>query len=820
MNTRLEEVLQPSWLGYLAEPFAGWRGWVVPLGLSLLLVLISQTNFVLFHTLAELFAIMVAIILSVVAWHTYSFSRNHYLMYLGVGYFWIAILDLLHTLSFPGVSVIPAPDAGMTIEFWIVTRYFEALLLLSGPLFFTRRVQPVPLLLLFGLIAWLLASWVFSGVIPDAYVEGEGLTRFKVLSEYVVILLLMASAGLLTWYRGHMDRDIYFLMIGAILLTVAAELTFTLYHSVYSTPLLIGHILKLLSFWLIYYAVIRTTLTAPYRVLARGSSTYDAIPDPTLLVDADGIIRQVNRAAATRAGREPEAVVGRHCHDLFHSAQYSQAECVICQHVHSSQPLSSYEQYLSETGEWREYSLAPFGLVDGFRGMVHVATDITARKRAEEQLIRQANYDQLTHLPNRALAMDRLQVGLSRAAHNHTQVAAMFIDLDNFKNINDSLGHRVGDKLLVEAAGRFQATLEAGETLARWGGDEFLVLLPELQGLERAEAVAEQILQAMSRPVQIEQRELIVSASIGIAVYPDDGQDPDVLLSDADTAMYRAKAAGRNTYRFFTPEMNRDAALRLELETELRHAVERGELYMVYQPQVDLETRQVIGCEALMRWSSRRFGEVPPDRFIPLAEESGLINPIGEWMLNRVFADISALNRTLGRHLAVSINISSRQLREPSFLERFRHYLDEYALAPDGLLIEITESLLVEDDEATMGCLDALVRMGMRLSMDDFGTGYSSLSYLKRFPFSEIKIDRDFVRDISTDPGDAALCLAIIAMAKGLGIQVVGEGVETEAQADFLSEHEADIGQGYLFSRPLRLEDLCGYLGVGVRSEE
>jgi EAL domain-containing protein (putative c-di-GMP-specific phosphodiesterase class I) len=260
--------------------------------------------------------------------------------------------------------------------------------------------------------------------------------------------------------------------------------------------------------------------------------------------------------------------------------------------------------------------------------------------------------------------------------------------------------------------------------------------------------------------------------------------------------------------------MNRDAADRLEMEGELRHAVERGELYLVYQPQIDLKRREIIGCEALMRWNNRRFGEVPPDRFIPLAEDSGLINPIGEWLLNRVLADMSALHRALGRHLAVSINISSRQLREPSFLQRFRHYLDEYAFAPADLLIEITESLLVEDDDATMNCLDALVGMGVRLSMDDFGTGYSSLSYLKRFPFSEIKIDRDFVRDISTDTGDAALCLAIIAMARGLGIQVVGEGVETEAQAEFLREHDADIGQGYLFSRPLRLEGLCDYLGV------
>ena len=814
MNERLEETLQPSWLTCLAEPFAGWRGWVVPLGLSLLLVLVSQTNFVLFHSLAELFAIMVAIILAVVAWHTYPFSRNHYLMYLGVGYFWVAILDLLHTLSFPGVNVIPVADPGMTIQFWIVTRYFESFLLLTGPLFFTRQVQPVPLLLLFGLICWSLASLVFAEVLPAAYMEGEGLTRFKVVSEYVIILLLVGSAGLLTWYRTYMDRRIYVLMLGAIVLTVAAELSFTLYHSVYSTPMLIGHILKLLSFWLIYYAVIRTTLTEPYLVLARGSSTYDAIPEPTIVVDPHGIIRQANRAAARKLQRSQEEVVGRHCHDLYHSREYSPDECVICQHIHSSQSLTNYEQFLEDAGEWREFSLTPFRSYLELAGMVHVSADITARKRAEEELIRQANYDPLTHLPNRALVMDRLAVGMSRADRSHHQLAALFVDLDNFKNINDSLGHQTGDRLLRQAAKRLQALLEEGETLARWGGDEFLILLPELEGLERAEAVAERVLKTMDQPIEIDARELTISASIGIAVYPDDGRVADVLLSDADTAMYRAKAAGRNTYRFFTPEMNRDATERLEMESELRHAVERSELYMVYQPQIDLGRREVVGCEALMRWHSPRFGEVPPDRFIPLAEDSGLINPIGEWMLERVLADMSALHHTLGRHLAVSINISSRQLREPSFLLRFRQSLEDYAFEPADLLIEITESLLVEDDDATMDSLDALIGMGVRLSMDDFGTGYSSLSYLKRFPFSEIKIDRDFVRDITTDAGDAALCLAIIAMARGLGIQVVGEGVETEAQAGFLRDNQADIGQGYLFSRPLRLEQLCEYLGV------
>lgn len=797
---------------FLADSFAGWKGSLIPALLGALLIFISFFNKLLFHTLAELFAIMAAIIIAVVAWQTYSLSRNNFLMFLGCGYFWIGVMDLMHTLTFKGMQVIPGYDAGTSIQFWIVTRYFEAALLLSSAWFLNHRLDRNLFFFLFGIGSVLASGIILTGHFPETYIDGKGLTTFKIYSEYAIIGLLILAAYIITRNRQFIDRHIYRLMIASILLTAGAELCFTLYINVYSGMLVAGHIFKFFSYWLIFIAVARTTLTEPYKVMARVSGTYDAIPSPTVVVDRDGHVNQVNQAACRAAGLEAREILDRHCHELFHPEHIKIDECVVCQHIRMGQPLNGYDMECLQEEKWREYSLTPVETPGEMPCMVQVFPDITDRKKAQDELFRQANFDALTDLPNRVLATDRLKQSIRNAARSGRHVAVVFIDIDNFKHINDTLGHAFGDRILVRVAECLTRCMRKGDTVARWGGDEFLVTITDLNTLAQAKTVAEKILEELSHPIEMDGREFTTSASIGITGFPDDAANVDELLSHADAAMYQAKTVGKNTYRFFTADMNTNIRQRLEIEAALRHAIERNELELHYQPMIELETGDVFGAEALLRWNNPTLGAITPDQFIPLAEETGLIFSIGNWVIDTACRN-AAMWRSGGfADLRIAINISSRQIRRGDFLEIMQKTLQKYQLAPEAIMIEITESLLLEENEDNIRMLDELSQSGLSLSLDDFGTGYSSLSYLKRFPFDEVKIDRSFVRDITTDQNDAALCKAIIAMAESLGLIVIGEGVETKEQLDFLRKYGAHYVQGYYFSPAITGETFLDYL--------
>ncbi len=799
----------------LAGTLAGWKGWLAPALLSMVLIGISFYNTLLFHTFAELFAIMVAIITSVVAWHTYRFSRNHFLMYLGTGYFWIGILDLMHALTFKGMAIIPGYDAGTSIQFWIVTRYFEAALLLSSAWFLNHNLNRNLFFSLFSLGSVVTAAVILSGHFPVTYVDGEGLTTFKIYSEYAIVGLLILAAYIITRNRQFIDQHIYRLMIASILLTAAAELCFTLYVNVYSGMIVAGHILKFFSYWLIFSAVVRTTLTDPYKAMARVSGTYDAIPSPTVVVDKDGFIRQVNKAACQTIGHDARDILDHHCHALIHPRSIAVDDCVICHHIHLGQTLSGFDMECRDEGVWREYSLAPLETPGEMPGMVQVFPDITDRKKAQDDLFRQANFDILTGLPNRALATDRLQQAMRKTPRSGQHVAVIFIDIDNFKHINDTLGHVFGDRLLVKVADCLAHCVRDSDTIARWGGDEFLVITPDLRSLDQVEVVVDKIFAGLRHPVIIDGREFTITASLGLTGYPDDAENVDGLLSHADVAMYQAKSAGKNTHRFYTSDMNAKVSRRLEIESALRHAIERNELDLFYQPMINLSNGAVNRAEALLRWNNPVLGSIPPDQFIPLAEETGLIFSIGNWVIDTACRDAARCLAKGFSEIRIAINISSRQIKREGFLDRMQDTLRKYRLAPETIIIEITENLLLEENEDTIRILDTVNRAGFNLSLDDFGTGYSSLSYLKRFPFDEVKIDQSFVRDITTDENDMALCKAIIAMAESLNLTVIGEGVETKEQLDFLIEHGAHYVQGYYFSPAIAVSEFLAYLGRG-----
>lgn len=434
--------------------------------------------------------------------------------------------------------------------------------------------------------------------------------------------------------------------------------------------------------------------------------------------------------------------------------------------------------------------------------------DITERRRHEAELLHQASHDALTGLPNRVLLMDRIQQGIALARREGSRLCLLFVDLDHFKLINDSRGHHAGDRLLIEIASRLRLCLREQDTVARLGGDEFVVLLTGAREEHEVIRILHRILDEVARPWVDGEAEYRIGCSIGISCYPGDGDDAETLLRCADAAMYQAKESGRHTFHFYTPELNRAASDRLALASSLHRALEREELRVYYQPRLDLTSGRIIGAEALVRWQHPQQGLIPPDRFIPVAEETGLIIPIGRWVLAEASRQNKAWQAAGLPTLCVSVNLSPIQFRRADLVREVADILAETGLLPEYLELEVTESFVMHDAERINATMRQLKQLGVAIAVDDFGTGYSSLSYLKRFPVDRLKVDRSFVRDIHQDPDDAAIVRAIITLGHALGLKVVAEGVETPEHQAFLRQHGCDEGQGYLYSRPVTAVEL------------
>lgn len=438
--------------------------------------------------------------------------------------------------------------------------------------------------------------------------------------------------------------------------------------------------------------------------------------------------------------------------------------------------------------------------------------DITDRKVAEERVQYLAYYDALTGLPNRALLQDRLAVALANARRQKGKVALLFLDLDRFKNINDSLGHSFGDLLLRAVAERLSRSAREQDTVARLGGDEFVIVLTNIKDIQDAAVAAERLMDRMTAEFLVESHSLGVSCSLGISIFPEHGTDPETLIKNADAAMYSAKDDGRNNFRFFTADMNAQVMERLALENGLRPALAKQEFFLEYQPQMDIVTGRIVGLEALLRWQHPELGLVPPDKFIRIAENNGLIMPIGEWVLRTACSQARKWQDKGLPPLTIAVNVSAVQFRQEGFCQLIRGVLDETGLAPHCLELEVTESLLLADSQVTLSVVQELEALGLTFAIDDFGTGYSSFSYLRQFRVSKLKIDRVFIRDVAVKPDDAAITTAIIGMAKSLNIKVIAEGVEDEAQMTFLRAHQCDEIQGFYFSKPLAADKVADKL--------
>ena len=1079
--------------------------------MAVVLIPVVSINMLLFHTLVELFAVAIAVVSFIVAWNTYHLARNGYLVMLGCGYLVIGLLDLAHTLTFSGMPFIEQQDANMTIQYWVVARYYEALLLLLAPLLLGKRIRPGFILQGQLALGACLGLLVHGDFIPTMFVKGEGLTQTKVISEFIIITLLLGAIWLLQRHKCDIDAKIRYMVDLSIILTILAEICFTLYIDLHGLMFSLGHFFKLFSFWAIYVVLIESSLQQPFRALARSANTYDAIPDETLLVDSDGIIRQANEAVSVQTGLSSEHCIGRSCHDLQHDVSVSPESCIVCAHIHNQQRLASHEFYDAMRQQWFAISLSRVAYGDQVAGLVHVRRNITEAKLAQQQFvalnrlytvlsqtnkvisvsesrthmfrdicqiavqfgefkmawiglinnnvirpeisagdeegylssievridqsdlgtgpagmavrtnqvtcvndtdvdesfrpwreaamqrgyrsmaavplsmagsvigvcafystrvdtfdekmlalmatlgsdisaalmrleekinqqkseekIRQlslaveqsanaivitdidfvieyvnrtfiestgfsledslnktpmflldsgdkrlvtaelkpaldqgiewtgelkiyrsdgsyfwssqsvtplldddgkpikfvatfeditnlkdaqetieqlAFYDPLTELPNRRLLADRLSQAIEHADRNpEALVATLVFDLDNFKTVNDSLGHNLGDELLKKVAQIFSQQVRSEDTVSRQGGDEFTIVLAGMKSVGKIADIADAIIQRLKMPIELSGNQVVIGTSIGVAVYPLDAKDRDGLLHCADMAMYHAKEEGKNNFQFYTAEMNDKAHNRLIMEGKLRTAIEQSQFTLFYQPQVDLKSGQLIGVEALIRWIDPDKGMISPLEFIPLAEETGLIGPLGDWVIRTACREMADMQRQGIPEIKVAVNVSAYQFSHgEQLISCIEEALNSSDLRPECLSLELTESILIVDIKETTKLLERLRKLNITLAVDDFGTGYSSLSYLKQFPIDVLKIDQSFIRDILDDDSDKAIVNAIIALARQLDLEVLAEGVETPEHHAYLQQQVCDYAQGYLYCKPIPAEEL------------
>ena len=551
----------------------------------------------------------------------------------------------------------------------------------------------------------------------------------------------------------------------------------------------------------------------------------DGVRDPARIVSPDFGVLMMNQTALALLPSKQTSMEELTCYQAYRQSDTpcsgEDHECVLKEVLKTGKPCSVKHKDILEDNKERifEVEASPLWNPDGtLHGVLEVIRNITEDLSTEaqlrehrERLYHVVHHDTLTNLPNRMLLQDRLSRMMMKAKRNKTYVAILFLDLDRFKKINETLGHDIGDHLLLEVSKRLKNCVRKSDTVARIGGDEFGVILDDLRDVKFVAVVARKFLQALSKPIIIQEYELYATSSIGISLYPDDGEDEDVLFRCADTALYRAKDAGKNNYQYYTPDMNTRAFEFLLMESGLRKAVENDELVVFYQPLINLENNKLIGMEALLRWQHPEKGMISPGDFIPLAEETGLIEPIGEWVLQAACAQNKKWQDVGYPPVKVSVNMSSRQFSKKNVVEIISETLEKTGLSPEYLGIEITESVIMQDVKSTITKLKQLHDMGICLSIDDFGTGYSSLSYLKLFPIDFLKIDRSFVFNITSDSTDAAIAASVILLAHSMELKVVAEGVETSEQLELLRGQGCDYVQGFLFSKPLAAEEFVPF---------
>ncbi len=815
------------------HPLQAGTGWVLlALALPLLWwvsqparqVLIEPTVFLFFHSAVEMFAIVVAMLIFITGYRAILSVRKGAVVLLGVAFLGVGLLDFLHTLGYAGMpDAITANSPQKSIFFWLAARLLAAAALLlyvalpSGPVVTdARRRLAVVLMLAVVAVLGFLGLW-HPQQMPAFFITGLGLTPLKIGTEWVIILIHLITLGLLWQRRAELVRECLMALAFAVALSAVSELFFTMLGIIDKDAANgIGHLYKVAAYLYLFHATFNEALRRPLERMEvqhlREKVILSAAPDGVLWVDSTGIMLMANPAMETLSGYPVAQLLGQNV-DIFLPQPLRARHGASVRRAFGDpqpRPMGSMDLQMMR----RDGTLLPVDISLGYfedEGSQHAICyirDLSERKKFEESLKHQATHDELTGLPNRWLFHLQLGQALSRCERSGQRVAVLFIDLDDFKNVNDSFGHPTGDALLQQVSQRMRAALRDNDLLARLGGDEFAVLLTDLTHADEAGNVATKLLLALQDAYRIEGQQIYSSASLGLAFYPDDASDSDTLLRFADMAMYQAKAAGRGTFALFSKAMDQRVHEDMLLHTRLKEAISQGALALHYQPQVDVQTGRIVAAEALLRWHDAVLGQVSPVRFIPVAEVTGLILPLSDWVLDTACRQIADWTQA-GQPLRVAINITAQQFRQRDLPQKVAAALQRAGAQAQWLDIEITESAAMAQPEQTREQLIALVALGCRVALDDFGTGYSSLSYLKALPVHKIKIDKSFMDGVPDDANDVTISLAIIGLAKNLGMGLVAEGVETRAQLDFLRQHGCETYQGWLFAKAMPADELA-----------
>ncbi|MDO8769930.1 MAG: EAL domain-containing protein [Burkholderiaceae bacterium] len=814
------------------RPYQSAAGWtLLALALPLLWwvshpawqVVIEPVRFVFWHTVVELFAVVVAILIFVTGYRAISSARKGAVVLLGVTFLGVGLLDFLHTMSYVGMpDAVTVNTTHKSIFFWLAARMLAATALLVYALLPTvpnvtelkKRLALALMLAVVGVLGYIGLRW--PDRVPALFIQGQGLTPLKIGLEWLIVTVNVATLVVLWRRRSELIRECVMALGFVAVLSAVSELFFTMLGVIDKDGAnVLGHVYKVAAYLYLFHATFNEALRRPLERLEvqslRESVTLNAAPDGILWVDDDGRILMANPGMATLSGYTEHELVGQNV-DLF-LPPHLRARHALSMRGYFTTPHPRAMGLMDLKLLRRDGRMLPVDVSlgnwedDGKRHAIAYVRDLTERKKFEESLRHQASHDELTGLPNRWLFRLQLNQALARAGRSGLRVAVLFLDLDYFKTINDSFGHATGDALLVQVGTRMRSVLRENDTLARLGGDEFAILLSDLAHVDEAVRVATKLLLSLQSSYRLQNQEVYSGGSLGLAFYPDDAQDSDTLLRFADLAMYQAKQAGRGAYACYSQEMDQRVHQDMQLHTRLKEAIAQGTLYLHYQPQVDVKSGAVVGAEALLRWHDAVLGTVSPSRFIPVAEATGLILPLSDWVLETACRQIAAWAQA-GTPLRVAVNFSAQQFRQRDLSEKIRAALTRTGAQAQWLDIEITESVAMTQPEQACEQINALVGLGCHVALDDFGTGYSSLAYLKALPVSKLKIDKSFMDGIPDDANDVAISRAIIAMAHSLGLTLVAEGVETDAQLAFLRQYGCEAYQGWLFAKAMTAEDL------------
>jgi|GEM_PF-2118263 len=922
--------------------------------------LVARHDYLLFHTLVEMIRIVILAGLFALAWHTRHWATNSFLGVIGTACIFIASLELLHTISYKGIGIFPGDDGNLPTQLWIAFRYLEAFAFLIGVMAVRWRISMMLPFAVFGSGALILGTAVFSGVFPASYLEGSGLTPFKITSEYVIAALFAATMALLYRQRKRFAPGVFYLIQTSLVFNILTTLTLTRYVSVYGFANEVGHYFLLVSAYLIYRGVLVTGLIKPYQFLFRdlkrheehlselvaertaqlarsesltrtfiehspaliyladsegrltlinpafrrlvglsrqqilGKGIFDVFPpaaaiaidrhdqrarqqakpvtvtdvvdfeneprmfeavhfpildetgqisgsgaiatdvtehrrtqanyelmiqaamDGLLVMDYDANFVQVNRATEEITGYSQGELIGMNIRDLEADMDDAAIERSLDQvMVEGSGRLES--RWRRKDGSIRDVEISAHVFDGTFTsGFFSFVRDITKRKSNIARIEFLAHYDPLTRLSNRTRFEELVDDRLAQARADGSKHALVYLDLDNFKDINDSLGHTIGDNLLKEVAHRLSTLPPETHVIARASGDEFMVLAKLGPQEEAYVHELERLQQLFTNSFAVDGHQLATSVSMGVALFPDDGGDFTTLSRNADTAMYAAKLEGRNTFRRFDTAMQEKAFERQNLLAKLRGALERKEMEVYFQPQMDLANRRITGAEAILRWNNPELEWVSPSRFIPIAEESGLIVEIGEWVLKEACQQGKAWMDQGLPPITLAVNLSAIQFQRGDLCDKVNSILEETGFEGRYLELELTESVLIGDHTRVESTIQGLKQRNIHLAIDDFGTGYSSLAYLNRFAVDKLKIDRSFIHDMGTDPNNSSVVLAIIRMAHSLGLKVIAEGVENAEQMEHLDRLACDEVQGYHLGKPMPASKFQRLLAKGV----